>query len=241
MRKPENQGPIMAVIPARGGSKRIPRKNIRPFVGIPMLSRTIELIRAARLFNHIIVSTDDEEIAHIAQEAGAEVPFRRPAELSNDMAGTMPVVAHAINEMELRGVTTKWVCCVYPASVLSRRSDLHAAYDMLEDDGVDFVFTATVFPYPIQRALRKSPSGRCQMFWPENRETRSQDLEPAYHDAGQFYIGRRDAWLQARPIFGSHSKMLELPHYRVQDIDTLDDWMRAEAIFRLSEKDGRDV
>lgn len=230
----------LAVIPARGGSKRIPRKNIRPFVGMPMLSRTIAMLRAAGVFDHIVVSTDDEEISDIASKAGALVPFRRPQELSTDTAATLPVVAHAIGEMNARGLLSDYVSCVYPAAVLSRPSDVRTAYDLLRTAGVDYVFTATSFPYPIQRALRKLPDGSCEMFWPEHRETRSQDLEPAYHDAGQFYFGRSEAWLQGSPLFGRRSKMLELPRYRVQDIDTPEDWVRAETIFRLLQQEERD-
>lgn len=231
---------ILAVIPARGGSKRIPRKNIRPFVGVPMLSRTIAMLRAAGVFDHVVVSTDDDEISDIASMAGALVPFRRPQELSNDTAATLPVVAHAIREMNARGMLSDFVCCAYPAAVLSRPDDVRAAYDLLRRTEVDYVFTATSFPYPIQRALRKLADGSCEMYWPEHRETRSQDLEPAYHDAGQFYFGRSEAWLQGSPLFGRRSKMLELPRYRVQDIDTPEDWVRAETIFRLLEQEQRD-
>jgi pseudaminic acid cytidylyltransferase len=231
----------LAVIPARGGSKRIPRKNIRPFLGVPMLGRAIALLTEADVFDRIIVSTDDEEIAEVAVKSGAEVPFRRPAELASDTAGTLPVIAHAIREMDARGMPANIVCCAYPAAVLSRAGDVRTAYSLLNGDDVDYVFTATSFPFPIQRALRKMSDGTCEMFWPEHRETRSQDLEPAFHDAGQFYFGRREAWLLGRPLFGRRSKMLELPRYRVQDIDTPEDWTRAETIFRLLEKDERDA
>jgi N-acylneuraminate cytidylyltransferase len=223
----------VAVIPARGGSKRIPRKNIKPFLGVPMLGRAISVLSAAQVFDSIVVSTDDEEIASIASQAGAEVPFRRPAELAGDMAGTMPVIVHAIRELEKRGVMPQYVCCAYPAAVLSSPQDIRAARDILTSEDLDYVFTGTTFPFPIQRALRKLGDGTCEMFWPEHRETRSQDLEPAFHDAGQFYFGRRESWLEGRPFFGHRSRMLELPRYRVQDIDTPEDWTRAEMIFRL--------
>jgi pseudaminic acid cytidylyltransferase len=228
----------LAVIPARGGSKRIPRKNIRPFLGVPMLARTIGLLRQAQVFDLIIVSTDDEEISRLARAAGAEVPFVRPAQLSGDHAGTLPVIAHAISEMHSRGVHPAYVACVYPAAVLSRPADLRAAALLLRTSGADYVFTATSFAFPIQRALRRTADGGCEMFWPEHRETRSQDLEPAFHDAGQFYFGRAEAWLAARPLFGPRSRLLELPRHRVQDIDTPEDWERAEMIFRLLERDG---
>src|SRR5882672_745963 len=230
----------LAVIPARGGSKRIPRKNIRPFLGVPMLARTIGMLSKTGVFDSIIVSTDDEEIAAVARTAGAAVPFRRPAELSDDLAGTLPVIAHAIREMQARGVSPAYVACVYPAAVLARLADLRAAWDLLRGSDADYVFTATSFAFPIQRALRKRGDGGCEMIWPEHRETRSQDLEPAFHDAGQFYFGRREAWLEARPLFGPRSRLLELPRYRVQAIDTPEDWERAEMIFRLLERDERD-
>jgi pseudaminic acid cytidylyltransferase len=228
---------LVAVIPARGGSKRVPRKNIRPFLGVPLLARTIALLAQGRLFDRVIVSTDDEEIAAVARAAGAEVPFRRPAELSTDFAETLPVIAHAIRELEARGRQLSYVACVYPAAVLLRPGDLHAAWELLRDSDADYVFTVSSFPYPIQRALRRTADGGCEMIWPEQRETRSQDLEPAFHDAGQFYLGRRAAWLQARPLFSRRSRVLELPRYRVQDIDTPEDWERAETIFRLLERE----
>jgi len=232
-------GSAVAVIPARGGSKRIPRKNIRPFVGVPMLARTVATLKAANVFDRIIVSTDDEEIAGVAVRAGAEVPFLRPAELADDVAGTLPVIAHAVREIEAHGSVSRYVCCTYPAAVLSRPADFRTARALLEGEDADYVFTATSFPFPIQRALRKLPGGFCRMFWPEHRETRSQDLEPAFHDAGQFYFGLREAWLELRPLFGPRSRMLELPRYRVQDIDTPEDWTRAETIFRLLELEER--
>jgi pseudaminic acid cytidylyltransferase len=230
----------LAVIPARGGSKRIPRKNIRPFLGVPMLARTIGVVQASGVFDDVIVSTDDAEIAGIARSAGARVPFMRPAALANDLAGTLPVIAHAIGELAAAGAVPAYVACVYPAAVLALPADLRRALELLRSTAADYVFTATSFPFPIQRALRRRADGGCDMFWPEHRATRSQDLEPAFHDAGQFYIGRREAWLEERPIFAGASRMLELPRYRVQDIDTLEDWERAEMIFRLLERDGRD-
>ena len=220
----------LAVIPARGGSKRIPRKNIRPFLGVPLLQRTVTQLSEARLFDRIVVSTDDDEIAAVASAAGAEVPFRRPAELSEDSTPTLPVIEHAIRELD---GTAAAVCCVYPAAVLALPADLARGLAVLKETGADYVFPATAFPYPIQRALRNGPGGRCVMFWPEHLETRSQDLEPAFHDAGQFYWGRREAWLQRRPLFGAASRMLIVASHRVQDIDTLDDWRRAELIFEL--------
>jgi pseudaminic acid cytidylyltransferase len=232
-------GPTLAIIPARGGSKRIPRKNIRPFRGVPMLARTVKLLQSATVFDRIVVSTDDEEIADVAQRAGADVPFRRPAELANDMAATIPVIRHGVEAMNGLGFRAEYVCCVYPAAVLSLAEDLRRSLEMLRGSGADYVFTATSFPFPIQRALRRLPDGSTGMFWPEHRTTRSQDLEPAFHDAGQFYWGRAAAWLEQRPLFTATSRMLELPRFRVQDIDTEEDWERAELIFELLQREPR--
>jgi pseudaminic acid cytidylyltransferase len=226
----------MAVLPARGGSKRIPRKNIRSFRGIPLLARTIDLLAATQLFERIIVSTDDDEIAAIATRAGAEVPFRRPAEISGDRAATIPVVAHCVRTMDDAGVRPTFVCCVYPAAVLSMRDDLAKALEMLRDSSCDYVFPGTEFDSSIHRALRIDVSGGVSMFWPENEKIPSQELEKAYHDAGQFYWGRREAWLAESPIFSKNSRMLLIPHHRVQDIDTLDDWARAEMIHEYLER-----
>jgi pseudaminic acid cytidylyltransferase len=226
----------LAVIPARGGSKRIPRKNIKPFLGVPLLARTVALLRDANVFDRIIVSTDDDEIASVAVTAGAEVPFRRPAELSGDRAITAPVIEHAVRAMDADGFTAEFVCCVYPAAVLALVADIRQAYAYLRESPLEYVFAATSFPYPIQRALRHAGEG-CEMFWPEHKESLSQDLEPAFHDAGQFYWGRREAWLERKPVFSPRSRMLLLPRYRVQDIDTPDDWARAELIFQLLERE----
>lgn len=228
----------LAVIPARGGSKRIPRKNIRPFLGVPLLARTVGLLRDTALFDRIVVSTDDDEIASVALSAGAEVPFRRPAELSGDRAITAPVIEHAVRTLDAGGFRAQFVCCVYPAAVLALSADIRAAYTALQQSPLDYVFAATSFPYPIQRALRQTDSG-CEMFWPEHKETLSQDLEPAFHDAGQFYWGRRDSWLERRPVFSPRSRMLLLPRFRVQDIDLPEDWERAELIFELLQREAK--
>lgn len=222
----------LAVIPARGGSKRIPRKNVRPFRGRPLIAWAIESARNCGLFDRIVVSTDDEEIAAAACQAGAEVPFIRPAALSDDITPTLPVIAHAIQEVD-RDRAFDDVCCIYPAAVFVTSDDYVSAARLLADPGVDYVFTATSFPFPIQRALRRLGNGGCEMFWPEHRTTRSQDLPEAFHDAGQFYFGRREAWVDGRPFFGPGSRMHLLPRHRAQDIDTAEDWTHAEMLHRL--------
>lgn len=223
----------LAVVPARGGSKRIPRKNIRPFLGVPLLARCIGILQQSAVFDRIVVSTDDAEIADVARDAGAEVPFWRPRDLADDYAGTLPVVAHAIEQVVAAGVVPELVCCAYPAAVLVVPMDYERATAMLDQPEIAYVFTATSFPYPIQRALRQLSHGGCAMFQPEHRETRSQDLEHAYHDAGQFYVGRPEAWRSGLPMFTHQSRMLLLPRHRVQDIDTEEDWRRAELLYRL--------
>lgn len=226
--------PIVAVIPARGGSKRIARKNIRPFLGTPLLQRTIAVLTKAALFDRIVVSTDDEEIAALAIAAGAEAPFRRPAELADDHTGARPVIIHAIETLERdSAVTLGPVCIVYPTAVSIEPDDIRESFGQLESDSVDFVFSAAGFDAPIQRALRRLPDGTCELMWPEHTHTRSQDLEEAYHDAGQFYWGHRRAWLAGTPVFAAKSRMHILPRWRVQDIDTEEDWTRAELIHRM--------
>ena len=222
----------LAVIPARGGSKRIPRKNIREFCGRPMIAWAIEAARESGCFDRIIVSTDDAEIAEISCQWGAEAPFVRPAALSDDHTGTIPVVAHAI-DWHLKHASEKPenVCCVYATAPFVRPADLRQGLEALVHHGYDYAFSVTSFPFPIQRAVRIKKDGRVEMFNPEHFNTRSQDLEEAYHDAGQFYWGRAEAWLEGRPIFNSDALPVLLPRHRVQDIDTIEDWRRAELMF----------
>lgn len=221
----------IAIIPARGGSKRIPRKNIREFCGKPMIAWTIEAAKASGLFAHIIVSTDDAEIAEVAQAWGAEVPFRRPASLAEDYTATRPVVIHAIQEAERIYGEADYACCLYPASPFLGPADIRAGYEAMIAAGSDFALSVTSFPSAVQRALRVTQMGRVDMFHPEFRKTRTQDLEPAYHDAGQFYWGKVSAFQQDLPTFSEHSVPIILPRDRVQDIDTPEDWLVAERMF----------
>mgnify|MGYP000226221677 CR=1 FL=1 len=222
----------LCVIPARGGSKRIPRKNIRDFCGKPMIAWSIEAAIKSGLFEHIVVSTDDDEIAAVATSRGAEVPFRRPAELADDHTATRPVVNHAIREAEQRFGRPDHVCCIYPTAPFIQTADLQRGLEQLINSEADFAFTVTRFAFPIQRALRLTESGRVAMFQPEHRKTRSQDLEEAYHDAGQFYWGRTEAFLEDRDTFSSRGLPIILPIWRVHDIDTKEDWMRAQLAFK---------
>lgn len=221
----------LAIIPARGGSKRIPRKNIRPFAGKPMIRYAIDAALASGLFGHVVVSTDDPEIADIARAGGAEVPFLRPASLSDDHTPTVPVIAHAIEACAALGWSADQVCCLYPCGPLLEPADILAAYELLVRAGADYAFPVVPFPSAIQRALRREPDGTTRPFFAEYVDTRTQDLEPAFHDAGQFYWGRTEAWLAGRSIHG-HGATIVLPEWRVVDIDTPEDWDRAEALFR---------
>jgi N-acylneuraminate cytidylyltransferase len=225
----------IAVIPARGGSKRIPRKNIRPFCGKPMIAWSIEAARASGCFDRIIVSTDDEEIATVARQSGAEVPFARPPELADDLVGTGAVMKHAVEWCAAHGLMADPVCCIYATAPFLQPADLQAGLDLLSREDCDYVFAVTRYPAPIQRALRISPEGRVAMFRPEYFTARSQDLEPAYHDAAQFYWGSAAAWVAARPVFPPAAAALVLPKYRVQDIDTPEDWIVAEQMFSAFE------
>jgi pseudaminic acid cytidylyltransferase len=220
----------LAVIPARGGSKRIPRKNIREFAGKPMIAHAIDAARRCDLFEHVVVSTDNEEIAAIAIAHGAEVPFMRPAELADDHTPTVPVIAHTIQACQQMGWPVTHTCCIYPGVPFISVDDIRDALALLEKSGVAYSFPVTEFPSAIQRALRRLPDGRMQPLYPKYELTRTQDLEPAYHDVGQFYWGKSDAWLTNSRIHGSGAGLL-IPGWRVVDIDTPADWERAELLF----------
>jgi pseudaminic acid cytidylyltransferase len=224
----------LAIIPARGGSKRIPRKNIKPFGGQPMLAWSLDAAQQSGCFDRILVSTDDPEIAEVAKAHGAEVPFVRPPELSDDQTGTIPVIIHAINWQNSQGKQcVTQACCIYATAPFLRAQDLQRGLEALESSGADYAFSVTSYAFPIQRAIRITPDQRVSMFQPEHFNTRSQDLEDAWHDAGQFYWGKAKAWLAGLPLFSECSTPLALPRHRVQDIDTPDDWARAELMFEV--------
>jgi N-acylneuraminate cytidylyltransferase len=220
----------IAVIPARGGSKRIPRKNIKPFCGKPMIAWSIEAAKSSGLFGRIIVSTDDAEIAEVAKQWGAEVPFMRPEALSNDHAGTTPVVAHATQWALDQGFDVSAVCCIYATAPFVQTDDLKRGWEALNSGDWDYAFTVTDFAAPIFRSFKQTAERGVEMFFPEHFATRSQDLPAALHDAGQFYWGRPVAWLKDKRIFDRRSKPVMIPRWRVQDIDTPDDWERAEIL-----------
>jgi pseudaminic acid cytidylyltransferase len=222
----------LAVIPARGGSKRIPRKNIKPFGGLPMIAWSIRAAINSQCFDRIIVSTDDEEIAEVAKEHGAEVPFVRPANLSDDHTGTIPVIAHAIGWQNQYGEAATQVCCLYATAPFVQATDLQRGLQVLQSTGAEYAFSVTSYAFPIQRAIRITADQRVEMFQPDQFNTRSQDLEEAWHDAGQFYWGQAQAWLASKPLFSQGSAPVLLPRHRVQDIDTPEDWERAEWLLK---------
>ncbi len=222
----------LAVIPARGGSKRIPRKNIKLFGGLPMIAWSIKAALQSECFDRIIVSTDDDEIAQVAQAFGAEVPFMRPVELADDHAGTIPVITHAIDWQNQHGGSVAEVCCIYATAPFIQATDLQRGLDILQRTGAEYAFSVTSYAFPIQRSIRITADQRIEMFQPEYFSARSQDLEETWHDAGQFYWGNAQAWLQGKSLFSRDAAPVPLPRYRVQDIDTLEDWERAEWLFR---------
>ncbi len=222
----------VAVIPARGGSKRIPGKNIKPFCGKPMILWSIEAAMQSGCFERVVVSTDAPEIADLAKAHGAELPFARPASLSDDFTGTIPVIRHAAEALGLPDEAA--LCCLYATAPFVQTSDIRRGLEMLESADIDYAFSVTSYAFPIQRALRITPENRTGMFTPEAFNTRSQDLEEAFHDAGQFYWGRVAAWRAEKPIFDANSAPVILPRARVQDIDTPEDWQRAELMFKAA-------
>jgi N-acylneuraminate cytidylyltransferase len=224
---------MIAVIPARGGSKRIPRKNIRPLSGRPLIAWSIESCLTSGEFSRVIVSTDDDEISAIAIAAGAEVPFVRPASLSDDHAPTVDVIAHAVEHLAAMGSAVDLVCCVYPASVFLGADDLRGARELLQQHpATPYAATVVPYPYPVQRALRRSPEGTLSFVQPEHSGTRTQDLETLVHDAGQFYWGRSAAWLDRVAIL-DNAVGYPVDPSRVVDIDTEDDWRRAEVLHQM--------
>jgi pseudaminic acid cytidylyltransferase len=224
----------LAIIPARGGSKRIPRKNIRDFCGRPLIAWSISAAQESGCFDHVVVSTDDDEIADIALKEGAEVPFHRPSELADDHVPTVPVIAQGIDACEAHyGAAAKEVCCLYATAPFVRAADLKVGLKLLASDKYSYVFPVTTYPFPIHRALRRKESGYVEMFSPENFFTRSQDLEETWHDAGQFYWGTAQSWREECAIFHEPAFGMPLPRHRVQDIDTPEDWIRAELMFKI--------
>ena len=223
----------LAIIPARGGSKRIPRKNVRPFAGRPILGWPILVALESKLFDRIIVSTDDEQIAACARAEGAETPFLRPAHLADDTTATRPVLRHAVEAIEKDGSPVAYACCLYATSPFITVEDLTIGKNKLLQDGADFAFGAVAYPHPIQRAFRVRDGGGVQMLQPEKRQCRTQDLEEFYHDAGMFHWATRTALFSDLPVFSETGHPVMIQRERAHDIDTVEDWARAELAFRV--------
>ena len=218
----------IAIIPARGGSKRIPRKNLAPFDGVPMIVRSIRTALDSGLFDQVVVSTDDEEIAEVARVHGADVPFLRPADLADDFTGTAAVIVHALQQLP----AFDYACCVYATAPLLQVRYLREGFELLEQHpDKSFAFSVCNFGFPVQRALTLDGQGALTALYPEFRDTRSQDLSEAFQDAGQFYWGRSDAWLRGEVVYSPASLPVILPRHLVQDIDTPEDWKRAEYLY----------
>ncbi|RJP85535.1 MAG: pseudaminic acid cytidylyltransferase [Desulfobacteraceae bacterium] len=222
----------VAIIPARGGSKRIPKKNIKLFLGKPIIAYSIEAAQKSGLFDRIIVSTDSEDIGKVAMKYGADIPFMRPVELADDYTGTNAVVKHALQRFADSGEKVDYACCIYATAPFLEPRYLMAGYEKLIQTSASFVFSVTSFEFPIQRAVRINTDGSVEAFYPDLIKMRSQDLEELFHDAGQFYWGKTGSFLNDTDIYASGALPVILPRHSVQDIDTIEDWERAELMFQ---------
>ena len=221
----------IAVIPARGGSKRIPRKNIKSFFGKPMVGWAIEIALESKVFDHVVVSTDDKEIAEIAISYGATVPFKRPADLADDFTDTRLVICHAIDWFKKNIGELTSVCCIYATSPMMLASDLMIASEISDSANDAFVLPVTTYQFPISRALILNKNKKLEAINPTSITSRSQDLTETYHDAGQFYFAPPKIWFEEKSILSRKNIPLIIPRYRVQDIDTIEDWIFAEKLF----------
>ena len=225
----------IAIIPARGGSKRIPHKNIKPFVGKPIIAYSINAAQKTNLFKRIIISTDSEKIAEVSRAYGAEIPFWRPPELSDDYTGLSEVIIHALQWLLDHGEVVEYICCIYPTAPLLKSEYLCRGYELIKDNNAKSAIAVTSFSSPIFRAYKINDAGRIEMVWPENFNTRSQDWPDAIHDAGQFFWANARKYLKEKTFLTSDTIPVTLPRYMVQDVDTLEDWKLAEFQYKLLE------
>ncbi|MBI9112688.1 pseudaminic acid cytidylyltransferase [Maridesulfovibrio ferrireducens] len=223
----------VAIIPARGGSKRIKNKNVKMFSGNPIMHYSIKAAIDSKLFDQVIVSTDSELIANTAKDLGASVPFMRPAELSDDHTATAPVITHTLEWLLKNGFNPEFACCIYATAPFVRTTDLIEGFKLVKEGKTSSSFAVTSFPFPIQRALKITSDDQLEMFWPEHENTRSQDLPEAYHDAGQFYWINCQSFIKEPRFYTNESRPVILPRHLVQDIDTLEDWETAEFMYKL--------
>lgn len=226
----------LCVIPARGGSKRILKKNIKEFCGKPIIIWCIEQAKKSKCFDKVIISTDDPKIASIAKNMGADVPFRRPKFLSDDHTDTVPVISHAIKWSIKYYKKPSYVCCLYPTAVFVKSSDLKNGLKILKKTNSFYTFSATNYAHPIQRSFQINANKKLAMLFPKHYKSRSQDLDKAFHDAGQFYWAATDTWLENKPIISKNSTPLCIPRYRAMDIDTIEDWLISEQMFKAIHK-----
>ncbi len=223
----------IAIIPARGGSKRIPRKNIKEFCGKPIIAYSIEAALKSDLFDEVMVSTDDEEIAEVAIKYGAKVPFFRSVDNSNDYATLVDVLLEVINQYGVAGIEIENICCILPTAPLISSKRIVESFDLMENKKYASIFPVLEYSYPIQRSLIKNTDGLIRMAWPENTSVRSQDLEKHYHDSGQFYWIKQKSLISEKTVFTTNTGVVELSQLEVQDIDTLDDWKMAEIKYQI--------
>lgn len=225
----------IAIIPARGGSKRILRKNVKLLAGKPAIAYPIELALNSGIFEQVIVSTDDAEIAEISRKYGADVPFLRSPELSNDFTITVDVIADVAERLQIQGESFEYICCIYPVTPLLKVNRLKQALSTIESGKWDYVFPAIEFPAPIERGFKKSKSGLIEFSYPEFANNRTQDIEKTFHDAGQFYFGKVEAWLEKRSILNGNSTYIEMDKNETLDVDDLEDWKLIEKLINFKE------
>ena len=223
----------IAIIPARGGSKRIPKKNIKDFLGKPIIAYSIEIAISCKLFNKVIISTDDQQIKKVAIKYGAEAPFIRPKEIADDFTGTHEVIGHAVKWLEDNGEKIDYACCIYPTAPLIQKNDLVKGFEIIKTGKWNSVMAATNFSYPIFRSFENLKDGGLKMVFPEHYNSRSQDLPEVYHDAGLFYWAKPEIWKKKPERYNKKNSIIKIPNYRIQDIDTLDDWKKAEITFKI--------
>jgi pseudaminic acid cytidylyltransferase len=226
----------IAIIPARGGSKRIPGKNIKNFHGLPVIAYAIKAAKESGVFSEVFVSTDSEEIAEIGRSFGATIPWLRSKDLSDDHATTISVMQDTINKLKTRLSELEYACCIYPATPLLQPSFISKGFQMLRDGNWDYVFSASRTDTPPERMFSLDSGNLVEMHSPEHQATRTQDFLPSYHDAGQFYFGRRSSWESGLQIFSGRSTIVEIPRELAVDIDTLDDWHYAEYLFEMQKR-----
>jgi N-acylneuraminate cytidylyltransferase len=223
----------IVIIPARGGSKRIPRKNIKLMAGKPIIGYTIQNAIKSGLFERVFVSTDDPEIAEISKSFGAEVPFLRESSLSDDFATTGDVIADAIKKLGRKFETVEFICCIYPVTPLLKFERIAQAIERLQNEAWDYVFAGQIIPVALERSFRLDSTGALRIQNQNNFDTRTQDLSPPYFDAGQFYLGHRISWIDRKPILGSNSTIIKMNRFEAIDVDTLDDWDDMETLIEL--------